>query len=287
LIPLPAVCLSLLLTASAALAQSEFEGLDLTDPKENEQTEENKQKADEGKFEDIKSETPITPSGQAEPESTRKPVKLTEGDTQQLERDITQEDRVKSVQRKLYIKKYRFELSPYVFSTVNDPYYSKLGVAVRGGFHFADTVALSGRFSLMQVIPSDDRRTATQTFRSQIFFSVPNWSAMGNLEWSPLYGKIAIFNSILHFDAFIAGGIGVVRAATSSLPDRGLYFASDVGVGLRFVVKDYLAVIGSLINTSYVDQPAGITKGVTQNILALGIGLSLFIPFKSTGRESE
>jgi outer membrane beta-barrel protein len=276
--------------SSVALAQSEMEGLDLTDQGQQQQAEEDakKKKEDASKpFEDIKADTPLTPSGQAEPESTKKPVKLSEGDSQQLERNITQEDRVKSVQRKLYIKKHRFELSPYVFATINDPYYSKLGVAGRLAYYLADTLALSGRFSLMQVVPSDDKRTANRVFRSEIFFSEPQWSAMGDLEWSPLYGKVAIFNSILHFDAFIAGGLGVVRAATSALPGRGLYFASDIGVGLRFVVKDYLAVSTTLINTSYVDQPTGITKGVTQNILALGVGLSLFIPFRSTNRESE
>jgi len=153
--------------------------------------------------------------------------------------------------------------------------------------YLADTFAVSGRFSLMQVVPSDDKRTANRVFRSEIFFSEPKWSAMGDLEWSPIYGKVAIFNSILHFDAFIAGGLGVVRTTTSSLPGRGMHFASDLGVGMRFVFKDWAAVNASLINTSYVDQPAGTTKGVTQNILALGVGLSLFIPFKSTGRESE
>jgi hypothetical protein len=53
------------------------------------------------------------------------------------------------------------------------------------------------------------------------------------------------------------------------------------------VVKDFVAVNVSMINTTYVDQPAGTTKGATQNLMMLGAGLSVFLPFKSTGREAE
>ena len=56
---------------------------------------------------------------------------------------------------------------------------------------------------------------------------------------------------------------------------------------MRFVVKDFLAVNVALINTSYVDQPVGTTKGITQNMMTLNAGISLFIPFKSTYREAE
>ena len=70
------------------------------------------------------------------------------------------------------------------------------------------------------------------TFQSRIFYSVPQWSAMGDVEWSPLYGKVAFFNSILHFDGYLLGGAGRgehrdLRAAraTTSTP------RADLGVG--------------------------------------------------------
>jgi hypothetical protein len=48
-----------------------------------------------------------------------------------------------------------------------------------------------------------------------------------------------------------------------------------------------VAANAMLINTTYVDTPAGTTKGGTQNLLAVYVGLSIFIPFKSTFREAE
>ncbi|RYZ39663.1 MAG: outer membrane beta-barrel domain-containing protein [Myxococcaceae bacterium] len=201
--------------------------------------------------------------------------------------DITQDDRVKSVQRKVYLKKHRFEITPLVSLSVNDPFYSKFGGSLRGAWYLADTLAISARGSLMQVLPSDDVRTAKRTFNSKIYNSVPQWSAMGDVEWAPLYGKVSFLNSILHFDGYLMGGMGVVKTETSALPERGLNPAFDLGLGMRFVTKDYLAVNVALINTSYVDQPLGSSKGAIQNIMTLNAGISIFLPLRSTGRESE
>ncbi|MBS1149009.1 MAG: hypothetical protein H6Q89_707 [Myxococcaceae bacterium] len=260
----------LLLVGTVASAQNEFEGLDLTDEKKPETPPE-------------KAAEPVKPAPAPTPD--RKPVKANDGPA--VERDITQEDRVKSVQRKLYLKRGRFELAPYVLLTVNDPYYTKMGGAIRAAFYPADSLALSVRGSYLAVIPSDDVKIAKRVFQSRIFYSVPNWSVMGNFEWSPFYGKVSFFNSILHLDAYVLGGMGVVYTETSRLPDRTVNPAADLGLGFRFVAKDFFAVNVALINTTFVDQPANTDKGVTQNMLAIYAGFSLFIPFKSTYREDE
>jgi outer membrane beta-barrel protein len=271
---IPAAVLVLLLFGSRALAQEkESLGLDLTE--------------DEKKEEKRKKEELQKPEARPRPTTLAEDKAPAKASSNLGERDIVQEDRVKSVQRKVYLKKHRFELAPSLSTSINDPYYAKYAVSVRGAYYLADTLAFAARFSNMQVLPNDDVRTAKRNFQSRIFFSVPQWSAMGDVEWSPLYGKVAIFNSILHFDAYLLGGAGVIRTETSALPDRGLNPAVDLGIGMRFVAKDFLAVNVSLINTTYVDQPAGTTKGATQNLMMLGAGLSVFLPFKSTGREAE
>ena len=79
----------------------------------------------------------------------------------------------------------------------------------------------------------------------------------------------------------------MVQTETSSLQGRGLNIGADLGLGMRFVAKDFLAVNVALINTSYVDQPLGSSKGAIQNIMTLNAGISLFLPFSSTGRDAE
>lgn len=271
----PAALLALLFFTGRALAQQGL-GLDLT---EDEKKEEQKKKEDPQK--------PVNSTAAPSSVSPAAGELKAKATTSLGERDITQDDRVKSVQRKVYLKRHRFELSPAVATSINDPYYAKYGLALRGAYYLADTLAISGRFMGMQVLPNDDVRAAKRNFQSRIFFSVPTWSAMADVEWSPIYGKVAIFNSILHFDSYLLGGAGVVNTETSALPGRGPNIAADLGIGMRFVARDFVAINVALINTTYVDQPTGTTKGATQNLMMLNAGISVFFPFKSTGREAE
>lgn len=281
--------LAVLLLAGPAIAQNELEGLDLSgDTKKDDK----KKDKDEGL--DLSGSTaPDKDKDKAKPaEPDRKPI-VKKDDAPAVERDITQDDRVKSVQRKLYMKRNRVELSPMVFINVNDPYYTKLGGAVRLAFYPADTLAISARFGLFQVLPTDDVRTAKKNLQARMFASVPIWMVLGDFEWSPFYGKISIFNTILHFDGYLVGGGGVVYSEmTPSLDSdtgaaRGVNPAFDLGFGLRFVTKDWLAVNVGLINTTYVERPAGTSKGTTNNLMMLHLGVSIFFPFRSSFREAE
>jgi outer membrane beta-barrel protein len=279
---LQATLLALCLWPALALAQTDpGMGLDLTGADAN-KTEEQKPATTETP---PPAESP-PPAAASTPPATKAPAAAAPAEAE-LPTDITQDDRVKSVQRKVYLKQGRFELTPLVSFSINDPYYSKLGAAVRGAYYFADTLAVSARFSAMQVLPSDDVRTAKRAFQSRIFHSVPQWSALADAEWAPLYGKVAFLNSILHFDGYLLAGAGAVKTETSSLEGRSLNVAADLGVGMRFVTKDFLAVNVALINTSYVDQPLGTSKGAIQNLMTINAGISLFFPLHSTGREGE
>ena len=203
------------------------------------------------------------------------------------EREITQDDRVKSVQRKVFQKKGRLELTPMVTLGVNDPLYVKFGGTLRASYFIADSLAISVRGLYLDTDPTDDVRTAKANFQSRIFYSRPNWGAMADLEWSPFYGKITIFNSIIHFDAYLLGGLGVVQTSASAPASVDPKLAADMGVGLRFMALDWLSVQLALINTTYVDQAPGTTKGATQNVMTINAGIGFFFPFKSTGREAE
>lgn len=268
-------CVVLFLLPCAVRAQEDGLGLDLTNDS-NKKPEPPKKEEEKPPPEAKPPTNALTEPVPPQPKPQLEPIFS--------ERDITQEDRVKSVQRKVYLKRYRFELAPFVSVSLNDPYYYKLAGSLRGAYYLADTLALSVRGAYVQTLPSEDVRTAKRTFHGRIFYSVPLWWAMGDMEWSPIYGKVAIFNSILHFDAYVLGGLGVVSTETSTLPGRP---AADLGGGLRFVVTDFLAVNVAVINTSYVDTPAGTTKSATQNVLTLNAGVSIFFPFSSTGREAE
>ncbi len=264
------------LSAGSALAQNELEGLDLSDTNTKP---DDKKKTPEERPAAAKPATPKDKDADAPPSSSADKAK-NEGPA--VERDITQEDRVKSVQRKLYLKRHRFELAPYFVTSVNDPYYLKAGAAVRAAFYLSDSLALSVRGAYLATGPTEDVRIAKEVFNSRVFFSVPNYLVMGDFEWSPFYGKVAIFNSILHIDAFLSAGAGAVITETP-----GPKAAFDLGGGLRFVARDWVAINFALINTTYVDTPRGTTKGASQNLMMAYIGFSVFMPFRSTFQEAQ
>lgn len=271
-------CVSVLLVGSSALAQGL--GLDLTQDEKKTDTQAQKPPPQNPPPKQNASQPPD--QGDDSPTLATNPEPPTEG-----EASIIEDDRVKSVQRKVYLKAHRFELAPYVSVSVNDSYYTKFGGALRASYYFADTLGIGVRFGMYQVLPTDDVRLAKRTFQSRIFYSVPQWSAVADVQWSPIYGKATIFNSIIEFDAYLLGGVGAVRTETSASPGRGLNPAADLGIGLRFMVRDYLAVGGALVNTTYVDQPTGTTQGAVQNVMTLNAGISVFFPFHSTGREGQ
>ena len=103
MIRIPAAVVVLLLFGARALAeQRESLGLDLT---EDEKKVEQKKKDDLQKVpKEVKPAQAATKTA-AESAPAKPPVSAGE-------RDIIQEDRVKSVQRKVYLKKQRFELAP-------------------------------------------------------------------------------------------------------------------------------------------------------------------------------
>ena len=260
-----------------ARAQNQLEGLDLSDEtKEPPKEEPRKEELDLG-------------STTAAPAATEEKQEA-EAAGPAAERDVTQDDRVKSVQRKLYMKRGRLELSPAIAINVNDPFYTKWGGDFRAAFYPADTLAVALRFSVLDTQRTEDAVTAKKSLNSIMFFSVPHWTATADVEWSPLYGKVAIFNSILHFDGYLVAGAGIAYTQTTndaSSLRAGLKPAFDLGIGLRFVTTDWLAINAGLVNTSYVDTPIGTTKSSLQNVMLVHVGASIFIPFKSTYREAE
>ena len=197
---------------------------------------------------------------------------------------------MKSVQKKLYLKRGRFEVAPSFFVNFNDSFFTHLGASLRLAFYPADTLALALRLAYVANYLNDDVRIARTNFNAAVYYSEPIAYGMVDLEWSLFYGKIAVYNSIRHFDGYILVGVGGVWSKTSGSAEisvSGLKPGFDLGVGLRFIVVDWAAVNVAIINTTYLDVPTGTSYSIVQNITAFNIGFSFFFPLRSTYREVE
>jgi outer membrane beta-barrel protein len=196
------------------------------------------------------------------------------------ERDAALGDRVKAVQRKGFLKRGRFEVTPLFSASLNDAFYQKFGGSLRLGYHLADSFALAVKGTYYRPLRTDNIREGTVAFQSQLLTSQLDGEAMVQGVWSPVYGKVAVVaKQIIHFDLFLHAGFGAVWTATSGAPrDEGPHLATGFGGGVRFFPKEWLALELGLSATLYPDQPNVSVPSTLQRVVAAGFGFSVFLP---------
>ena len=258
----PSACLGALLALllpSVAFAQ--FEGLDLSED----------------------TPAPETPEETAPPPPPPDLGSTLAPEPKLRELDLTAEDRVKSVQRRGFLKQGRFDLTPMAFLTLNDAYFPKFGPGVRASYHLHESFGIGLRFLQYNLIPNDNVRLAKRQLQSRLPSVLPKMSLALDLLWSPAYGKVSLFNAIRHFDLFVVGGAGAIFSQTSETD--GPHLSTHIGVGQRFSINDFLAIDVSVIETLYSDRPAAGNKAVLQHLLSVNAGLSVFLPLSFDYRE--
>jgi outer membrane beta-barrel protein len=223
------------------------------------------------------------------------------------EKDVALGDKVKAVQRKGFLKKGRFEVEPVFSATLNDAFYQKFGGGLRLAYNLGDTFALALRGITYRQpawsnpgnwqpapIQTNYAREGKIAFGGQLLSSQIYDQLMLDGIWSPIYGKIAVLeNHIVHFDMFLTAGFGLVWTATSYAPRDnaglgpapgsavvgGSKLGVDLGAGMRFYPKDWLALEAGLIATVYPDQPVASLPATLQRVFAVNLGVAFFFPF--------
>jgi outer membrane beta-barrel protein len=197
------------------------------------------------------------------------------------ERDAALADRVKAVQRKGFLKRNRFELALDVPATLNDAFYQKAGVAGRVGYSFQDSFALALRGAYWWTLRTDHVKEGQVAFQSQLLSSKPFAQLMVDGIWSPIYGKANwLARDIVHFDLFLLGGLGAVWSDTSTAPrSEGAHPAAELGAGIRFYPRDWMALELGFTATFYPDRPTLTAPSTMSRILAAHAGVSVWFPF--------
>jgi outer membrane beta-barrel protein len=197
------------------------------------------------------------------------------------EREVALGDRMKAVQRKGFLTRGRFEIAPIFSATVNDAFYEKFGGGLRLAYNLQDSFAIAIRGASYTQYRTDNVREGKLAFQSQLLTSQINQLVMIDGVWSPVYGKASFLqHSIIHFDLFLQAGFGAVWTATSKAPrNEGAHLAADLGGGVRFYPKEWLAFELGLLATLYPDQPVASVPGTIQKVFTANVGVSFFYPF--------
>jgi outer membrane beta-barrel protein len=219
----------------------------------------------------------------ARPGVTRPGTSKTDGPQAPLapgEADVAFADRVKAVQRKGFLKRHRFEVGLDLPATLNDPFYEKVGVGGKLAYNFDESFAVALRGTYFWSLRTNAVREGNLAFESQLLNSHVYGQVMLDGVWSPVYGKVAWLGSqIVHFDMYLLAGLGGVWSSTSLAPrSEGPHIATDLGLGIRFYPRSWLALDGGVIATLYSDQPSQAVPSSIQKIVAAHVGLTVFFP---------
>jgi outer membrane beta-barrel protein len=209
------------------------------------------------------------------------------------EKDVALGDKVKAVQRKGFLKRGRFEVAPIFAITVNDAFYQKFGGGLRLAYNIHDSFAIAVRGLTYRKpawksprdwqpapVRSDAGKEGKIAFGSQLLSSQIYDQVMLDGIWSPIYGKVNFLDrGIIHFDLFLAAGVGLVWTASTEAPrNDSPPIATDIGGGLRFYPKDWMAFELGMMATLYPDRPQPDLPATLQKVFVLQLGVSFFFP---------
>ncbi|MEE2903416.1 MAG: outer membrane beta-barrel domain-containing protein [Myxococcota bacterium] len=182
-------------------------------------------------------------------------------------------DRIKSVQRKAFLKKKRVELFPFFAMNLNDPFYQHFVGGAALAFHLKDSFALELKGGAVVGTISQDAVKLVRVNEGAICEDCPQmkYHIDANLGWAPIYGKISLLGeSIIHFDTYFTAGLGAFAT------DSGMNPAVNFGIGQRYFLNDWL--VGRVEIRDYVFNDSRDQISDLQNVLMLSLSLSGFFP---------
>jgi len=148
-----------------------------------------------------------------------------------------QQDRIKSIQRKVFVKAGRWELEPVFALSLNDAFYQKMGGGASVLYHPVDNLGIELHGVYVGTIQTDMVGYFQQANEALPKVSNLRYYLTGGLQWSPLYGKLSfVTDDIVHFDAYLLAGFGMAYTET------GAKFATNLGVGLRYFFSSWLSI---------------------------------------------
>lgn len=203
------------------------------------------------------------------------------------------------VQKKLFVKSLRLELSPKFGGVLNDPFVNTLEWGGEMFFHFNEYLGVGGFY--YRTITWDSTNTnvlETDPFNVSADRSEIQWMSLGEIHWTPIYNKASLMGwKVLHYDFYAAVGAGVVNATLHrTVPNDNAgpgdpeylfttadsnHVAFDFGLGMRFFITKWLVARADVRDLVYKDGVGGDGKSTFCHRIPVNIGLSVFFPFSS------
>lgn len=182
------------------------------------------------------------------------------------------------IQRRFLPRTGRFEFSPNAMVSLNNPFFNNLGLGFRAAYFIREKHGIELKYFLL----SNSATQVTKDLRDQRnvrteSLTVPKSYYGAAYKWSPIYGKMTLFNrTIVPFDLYFTIGGGM----TQTLEDRSegtVHF----GTGQAFALTKSIALRWDLTWNFYEAAARDeLNRAIVNNNddLFLSVGLSFFIP---------
>jgi outer membrane beta-barrel protein len=199
-----------------------------------------------------------------------------------------------------FLQKGRFELTPSVGLTIRDAFFSKyilsgsltyhasesFGVMLRGGYSI---VGVSSAVQKCLTGPGGVPVCSSPTMNDVDGIAPGNIQGLAelNLQWSPLYGKIALIaERVVHFNLYAIGGPAAVlyggpRPAGASSGDTPTWtVGGNVGIGMHFFINRWSTLRVELLDLIYQENVGvgGVQTTSLRNQLMFDLGVSFYFP---------
>lgn len=167
---------------------------------------------------------PVSPESEGETEAavTEEAKEVSDKGTATFPRVSDDEETIYAVQRKAYLMNKKFEVSILPSFTFTDRFVQTLGAGAAAAHHLTENFAVEGFFtylfptesSLTEEILRGEKLTPEIAKLTQML-----WGLGFGAQWSPIYGKIEIFDQALgNFSFYVGVGLGVGQTRVSCTP---------------------------------------------------------------------
>lgn len=222
-------------------------------------------------------------------------------------------EEIYAVQQIYALRLRRFELTPQVGITLNDPFVSHPSLGFAANYWITNVLAVGASFQWYQGLENESDLTffVRRSTRLAVPISEYQLGTHLNATYVPFYGKFSMFNKyIFQWDAYAVGGLGLVRTRPVAVIDpeaRSFDFGNrlsfNLGIGIRIFVTRWLAVVTELRDYIFLDKVESrrvalgaerfnsntwLDSGVSfVNNVTVHAGITIFFPFNFEYRKPK
>ncbi len=181
---------------------------------------------------------------------------------------LSGETSVKIIQKRIVDRRMRFELAPmYTNYFGGNVFLKSHSAGLDAHFHITPRFSLSANYNYyIRNRYNSGGRAVINSLERVPDVDHPESSILGYLNVYPFFGKLNLFNYVIHFDIYVAPGGGNISTENGS----SLAFGGNLGMGIWW--SQYLS---TRIEYKYLNYDANPLSGINENIHQSGLSVSL------------